>query len=123
MRPDYYTARDLVQHVDALAALFPRIADDRAEAWRKLRRLEKRAQAWALRGCNGPEWAEGESERREASILDALDRLTGWRAAGVPVFLNGDPRGYGLKVRGGYAVPEGLQRDGVGYGIIAPEFG
>lgn len=121
----YYTALDTVRHVDVLAEIFPVMRLDRANAWEKLKRLERRAARHALRGCNGPEWPEGEQERDEARILAAVDKVTGYKAAGVPVFLNGDPRGYSLKIDDkwthakGY---EGLHTDFGGYGILAPEF-
>ena len=42
----------------------------------------------------------------------------------IPVFVNGDPRGYALKIDDSYVKKFNLkiERDWGGYGIIAPDF-
>lgn len=124
MKTKYYMARDIVRHVDALAGLFPAIADDRAAAWDRLQQLERQGQTLAVQLCNG--WIEqDEYEKRSASLLARVDKLTGYKAAGVPVFHNGDPRGYALKINWEtreQRAPE-VHTDWGGYGILAPDFG
>lgn len=91
---------------------------------RKLRKLERQGNALGLRLCNGPEYPEGEAD----GILDALDKILGFRARQIPVFVNLDPRGYALKIKDEW-VREWNNRidvariytDWGGYGIIAPD--
>lgn len=122
MKTSYYMARDIVRHVDALAALFPAIADDRAAAWDRLQQLERQGNTLTTQACNGF-IDDDEYEKRERALLGRVDRLTGFRALGVPVFVNGDPRGRTLKIAWGTRdrVP-GLYTDMGGDGILAPNF-
>ena len=95
---------------------------DPVQTYRTLRRLEKRGNRLAVEDCT-VELREGEHEKRATAILKHVDRVTGYKAKGVPVFLNGDPRGYALKVRADWM--EGnktdLHTDWGGYGILAPD--
>jgi hypothetical protein len=86
-------------------------------------RLEAEAHRLAERECNEP-LPEGYAEKKTASILKRLDAILGFKALGIPVFVNGDPRGYALKIEDAYVKAHGLEieRDWGGYGIIAPEF-
>ncbi len=61
-------------------------------------------------------------ERKDASILKRLDAILGFKAAGIPVFVNGDPRGYALKIEDSAARDLDIHRDMGGYGIICPDF-
>lgn len=90
---------------------------------KRLHRIEAEAHRLAERECN-EQLPEGYSERKEASILRRLDDLLGFKARGIPVFLNGDPRGYALKIEDAYvkALNLDIERDMGGYGILAPEF-
>jgi hypothetical protein len=101
-------------HHAALAALFPRANCTPLQLWRRLRRIEARANRYATDACNGTEVPEG----WPAGIRDAIERQCG----SIPdaFFINGDPRGYALKVAHPNP-PEGLHRDWGGYGILAPE--
>lgn len=47
----------------------------------------------------------------------------GWHDKGVKVFLNGDARGYALKIHDSYVKEHNLKihTDWGGYGIIAPD--
>ena len=122
---------EIEQHGARLVALFPRLAARGADkAARAVHRLETAARRDAELWCNG-EIEEAEYFSREARTLDRLDRLTGWRAAGVPVFVNSDPRGVALKVAGeldGGATVErfpalaGVLRDWGGDYMLAPTF-
>ena len=93
---------------------------------KQLHRIEARVHRQAEDECNGvSELSEAQSEARDKRTLDALDHILGFRAKGIPVFLNGDPRGYALKVEAEYCMthPEiELPQDWGGYGIICPEF-
>ena len=75
--------------------------------------------------CNGhSDLIEEQEEKRDAKVLKQVkDLLPGLKT----IFLNGDPRGYSLKIK-----PEereelrnkdiNLYSDFGGYGILAPEF-
>ena len=94
-----------------------------------LRRLEERANRAAVRYCNG----EISSEQWELSkwdIIASVSRL--FKGGNLPkgFFINGDPRGYALKINSGNEagqvhhpeyIPAGLHTDWGGYGILAPE--
>lgn len=91
--------------------------------YKRLHRIEAEAHRLAERECN-EQLPEGYSERKTASILKRLDAILGFKAAGIPVFVNGDPRGYALKIDDVYVREHKLdiERDWGGYGIICPEF-
>jgi hypothetical protein len=85
--------------------------------------LENKAHRLAEDYCNKP-LPEGYVEKAEASILKSLDRILGYKKAGIPVFVNLDPRGYALKVDDAYMRSKNLDlpRDMGGYGLLAPDF-
>jgi hypothetical protein len=91
---------------------------------KKVHRLEVEAHRMAEQLCNGEIDQEGYEEKKEASILRRLNAILNFEAQGIPVFLNGDPRGYALKIDDSYVKAHNLDihRDWGGYGIIAPEF-
>lgn len=91
---------------------------------KKLHRIEAEAHRMAEALCNGEIDQEGYEEKKEASILRRVDALLNFKVQGIPVFLNGDPRGYALKIEDSYVREHNLDiyRDWGGYGIICPEF-
>lgn len=123
-----YVDRCFLNHCLALACLarvrgpvVSRIAAG-AELLGKLRRLEARGARLALRLCNGPEYAPGEVEREKARIADgARAVLNGATLPGL--FVNGDPRGYAVKLARGKAAPALLLlSDWGGDFLLAPDF-
>jgi len=119
------TAQAIIRHGEQLLKLFPDAAErDPVKLCKKLRQLEHKAAAIGLQLCNGPEMSEEELDDREAGVLNRLDAVLEFRAVGVPVFVNKDPRGYALKVDSDWMEkhPEvQLHHDWGGYGIIAPD--
>ena len=119
------TREAIRKHGQQLLAIFPHATErEPLELCRRLRRLESEASRYALRMCNGPEWESEEAqENAKERILDKVDKILGFRAQKVPVFLNGDPRGYSLKINDEWMRQHNatLHRDWGGYGIIAPE--
>lgn len=87
-------------------------------------RLEAKAHRMAEDYCNGLIESEEWMEKKEASILKSLDNILNFRAQGIPVIVNGDPRGYALKIDDAYVRKHNLDihRDWGGYGILAPDF-
>ncbi len=121
------TEAAVMEHGKRLLVIFPNATErDPVKLCRKLRKLEREGAAFGLRLCNGPEYkTEGAQEAVAEEILNRLDALLGYMAAGVPVFLNRDPRGYALKIESKWMEARRdvvkLCRDWGGYGIIAPD--
>ncbi len=93
------------------------------ELYRKVRRLEAKAKQLAVDFCNGTidcvEW-----DIATKKILDSLDKILNFRGQGIQVFVNGDARGYALKIESDYVEKHMLNiyHDWGGYGILAPLF-
>ena len=113
------TRTAIIKHGMDLLAMFPNATErDPIKLCKKLRRIETRANRAACDACNtnaGADAWESESER----ALKAVSRVL----ATDRVWINGDPRGYSLKVD---LTPEEvkagpLHKDWGGNGIIAPE--
>lgn len=135
--------RRIEAHGLTLLAIFPNaIERDPVKLCKRLRRIEAEGAAFALRLCNGPEFAsEDEQEAEHDRILGKARHLlqpTGGVA--FALFLNQDPRGYALKIEGDWLRqhrsqphPAGVNTDPLGdacrtihcdwggYGIIAPD--
>jgi hypothetical protein len=91
---------------------------------KKVHRLEVKAHRMAEDYCNGKYEVEEFFDKKENSILKSLDKILNFKAQGIPVIVNGDPRGYALKIDDEYTRAHNLEihKDWGGYGIIAPEF-
>ena len=111
----------IVKHGHDLKRIFS-IDGDPIEICRKLRRLEVKANRMAAAYCNGEiDTAEWEifSKRIEGKVLNIIGRkYADW------VQINGDPRGYTLKIKNEIVREKQLDiyRDWGGYGILAPDF-
>src|SRR5690242_9744126 len=118
--PHVIRARE--QHHEALRQMLPmnkRGPGSGLQAWRKLRQIEQRANAFALQLCNGPELTEAEQDAITEEITKAVAAVFGGK---VPpgFFVNRDPRGYALKLHPA-SVPFALHEDWGRYQILAPE--
>ena len=112
-------------HGRALLELFPNaIESDPFDICKRLRRLEAEGSRLAVDRCNG-DVDEAEAEKRGEVLLYRADIILGFKDAGIPVFLNGDPRGYALKIDDAWmrlhARDSPLHRDWGGNGILAPD--
>lgn len=118
-------AEKIMRHGWRLLRIFPKsgYAGSPVSLYERLHRLEAEAHTLAERGCNEQLPDEYEA-RKEASILKRLDAILKFKDADIPVFLNGDPRGYALKIEDAYVKEHNLdiERDWGGYGILCPEF-
>lgn len=116
----------MLSHGFALMRIFPHAAKmyqgQPVTLYKRLHRLEAEAHTFAERCCN-EDVPEAKQIRKEASLLDRLDAVLGFRDAGIPVFINGDPRGCALKIDDAYVKANNLDiaRDWGGYGLICPE--
>jgi len=112
-------AARITEHIWKLETIFPGATVRGGALWDRLHRLEAEAHSAAERYSSYPT-PEGYIEKKTASILRRLDELLRFREAGVPVFVNWDPRGYVLKIEEGYARKLNIERDWGGYGILVP---
>lgn len=121
------------KHGEQLLAIFPQATErDPVKLCKKLRQIEAAGIAIGVRLCNGPNMSEQEQDNKTSAVMARLGELLQFQAAGVPVFLNLDPRGYALKIEDewmranmrdgerGHAIAK-LHHDWGGYGIIAPD--
>ena len=124
-------------HGDNLNAIFNTDFDS-VTLCKKLRRLEKKAAMAATCLCNTntlhllelnkytgydvPQATEDEKQKFFDDILNSLDKVLGFRAKEIPVFINYDPRGYALKIRSEYVKGKEIMTDWGGDGIISPDF-
>jgi hypothetical protein len=112
------------KHGEDLKAIFG-IEIDGDKLSRKVHSLEVKAHKLAEDYCNGVNGVDTESwEPLTEKILNSLDKLLNFKKQGIPVFVNGDARGYALKIDDEYVRKHNLEihRDFGGYGILAPEF-
>lgn len=109
------------KHGRELMAIFKLHNVDPVKLCKSLRRIELKMTRISTDYCNGKvtsaEWAKA---RR--ATLKRLDNLLLFRSMGIPIVINGDPRGYALKIDDGYVRENSLNihRDWGGYGILAP---
>jgi len=115
-------------HGENLLHLFPNATErDPIALCKKLRRLEAKTSRITTDYCNGDFDAGENGEKLDAAldpILAKVNAILGNTGKNpVPVFVNRDPRGYGLKIDDDWMRKTGarLYSDWGGYGIIAPE--
>jgi hypothetical protein len=90
------------------------------DIYAKLKRLERKANRISTQECNG-EINEDKADKQLESIKKQVLIL-------LPVlpeslfFINGDPRGYSLKIKESFATEINMYKDWGGYGILAPDF-
>lgn len=92
---------------------------------RKIHSLELKAHKLATDYCNGENGVDSENwESLSDAILAKVDKVLNFTAQEIPVFVNGDARGYALKINDDYVRDNNLEihKDWGGYGILAPEF-
>lgn len=110
----------------ALMRIFPHAAKmyegQPVTLYKRLHRIEAEAHTFAEKCCN-EDVSEEKWERKRASIIRRLDAILGFKEAGIPVVINGDPRGYALKIEDSYVREHKLDIDcdWGGYGLICPE--
>ena len=81
---------------------------------------ERKANQKACQYCNG-EISSEEWEKWGEKFVKNLAAKLGLDEMPSGFFLNGDPRGYALKMEEG-TFPDGLMRDFGGYGILGADF-
>jgi len=118
------------KHGKDLQAIFPQVSEwDAVALCKKLRRMEVKLEHIMELTCSDEtfchEMGEDGVDKITGKALARLDKILGFGKAGVPVFINRDPRGYALKIESEYVADHKLSihRDFGGYGILAPEIG
>lgn len=95
------------------------------EIYKKLHRIEARLNRIFIMECNGDiDLTDEQTKKRNNLILSKLRALL---PEAKTIFLNGEPRGYALKIKETEAMElreKGINiyQDWGGYGILAPEF-
>jgi len=104
---------------------------DPVKLCKRLRTLEIKANKLATDYCNGENGVTTDNwELKTAPIMEQVRKLlypngmTGDAAKDWCIFVNGDCRGYALKIRDEYVRANNLDiyKDWGGYGILAPDF-
>ena len=119
---EQWLQRRRANHHKALETLAQTVGcqTDGLKLWRQLRRLESKTSKAALDYCNG---VIGTDEWQELSPLfeSKIATVFGGRLPDG-VFINADARGYALKLDNEkVTVPQGMEKDWGGYGILAAE--
>jgi hypothetical protein len=115
------------QHFLELAQLIKRNAADEPPEYllvlagetiyKQLLRVERKSHKLAERRCNDPTMTEEREERLEKRYAKEVTEILGYLPTGF--FINGDPRGYALKIDGESVIS---YTDWGGYHILAPTF-
>ena len=111
----------IAEHGKNLLKVFPgAIETDPIKLCKRLRRIETKTGAAAVAYCNGEIDQDAWLTASEAA-LSAVQKLL--KSGNIPIIINGDPRGYSLKIDDDYMRENDvrLHRDWGGYGILAPE--
>ena len=118
--------KNIIEHGKDLKRVF-KLDDsiDEVELCKKLFRIENKAHRIAEGFCNYGYESEEETETIIDNILNKVDKLLNFKSQNIPVFFNGDPRGYTLKIDDSYMRDNKIYpfySDWGNYGIIAPSF-
>lgn len=107
------------RHIQALGKLFGNNVPNPYATYEICLKAEKEAHRMMTKSCNG-EISDEKLEKWEEKFLKRLTKNLGVKEMPDGFFINGDPRGYALKMKEGTF--EGLSTDFGGYGILGAEF-
>ena len=118
--------KNIVEHGKDLKRVFNLDSSiDEIQLCKKLFRIENKAHQLAEHFCNYGYEPEEVTEKMINNILNKVDKLLNFKNQNIPVFFNGDPRGYTLKIDDDYMRKNKIypfHSDWGGFGIIAPSF-
>tara|TARA_R100001440_G_scaffold6402_1_gene13252 strand:+ start:1068 stop:1469 length:402 start_codon:yes stop_codon:yes gene_type:complete len=118
--------QNIFEHGENLKRVFKLHSSvDEIKLCKSLFRIENKAHAIAEDFCNGFECTEEEQDKIINDILNKVDKLLNFKSQKIPVFFNGDCRGYTLKIEDSYMKDNKIYpfySDWGGFGIIAPSF-
>ena len=98
---------------------------DEIKLCKALFKIENKAHSIAEGFCNYGYESEEETEKIINDILNKVDKLLNFKNQNIPVFFNGDCRGFTLKIEDSYMRDNKIYpfySDWGGFGIIAPSF-
>ena len=98
---------------------------DEIKLCKALFRIENKAHSIATDFCNYGCEDEKQQEKIINDILSKVDKLLNFKSQKIPVFFNGDCRGFTLKIEDSYMRANKIYpfySDWGGFGIIAPSF-
>jgi hypothetical protein len=116
----------IIAHGQSVLAIFPNAKErDPLALCKKLRRIETAARKNAEDYCNGVKDCDQWSRKAagyKRKVIDLLGFPSGMDYC--PIMVNGDPRGYALKLDDKLtrALWHNICQDMGGYGILAPDF-
>ena len=121
--------KQIEEHGPNLNSIF-KTGLDNITLCKKLHSLEQKAHKLATDYCNGENGVTTENwEEKCEPILKAVRKVLNMNdtyspICTIPIFINGDARGYALKIKSDYVKNNNLRiyTDWGGYGILAPEF-
>ena len=118
--------KNIIEHGKDLKRVFNLDSSiDEVKLCKALFKIENLAHRLATDFCNGIECTEEEQEKIIDDILNKVDKLLNFRNQNIPVFFNGDCRGFTLKIDDDYMRKNKIYpfySDWGGFGIIAPSF-
>tara|TARA_A100001201_G_scaffold41214_1_gene42244 strand:- start:850 stop:1251 length:402 start_codon:yes stop_codon:yes gene_type:complete len=118
--------KNIIEHGKDLKRVFNLDSSiDEIKLCKKLFSIENKAHRLAEDFCNYGYESEEETEAIIDIILNKVDKLLNFKSQNIPVFFNGDPRGYALKIDDDYMRKNKIYpfySDWGGFGIIAPSF-
>ena len=118
--------KNIIEHGKDLKRVFNLDSSiDEIKLCKALFKIENKAHSIATDFCNYGYESEKETEKIIDNILNKVDKLLNFKNQKIPVFFNGDPRGFTLKIEDSYMKENKIYpfySDWGGYGIIAPSF-
>ena len=118
-KKQYERFERMQQHIKNLKRLFPRLRRlEDADALEILYRLEAKQSRAAVAYCNG----DMQMEEYEVLTARMLLRLQDILGRGAPLVLNGDPRGYALKLDEEWCKGKKIATDWGSFGLLFPDF-
>jgi len=118
--------KNIIEHGKDLKRVF-NLDDsiDEIKLCKALFKIENKAHSIATDFCNYGYESEEETEKIIDNILNKVDKLLNFKSQKIPVFFNGDPRGFTLKIDSDYMRDNKIYpfySDWGNFGIIAPSF-
>jgi len=118
--------KNIIQHGKDLKRVFNLDSSiDEVKLCKALFKIENKAHSIAEDFCNYGYESEEQTEAIIDEILNKVDKLLNFKSQNIPVFFNGDPRGFTLKIDSDYMRDNKIYSfysDWGNYGIIAPSF-
>ena len=118
--------KNIVEHGKNLKRVFNLDSSiDEIKLCKALFKIENKAHQLAEDFCNYGYESEEQTEAIIDDILNKVDKLLNFKNQNIPVFFNGDCRGFTLKIDSDYMRDNKIYSfysDWGGFGIIAPSF-